>query len=92
MTGAPNKPTVESSPTPPGPEPQPQKLVETDCPEFVEKDIQRAKKPVGVPPVPLERLNELIDKSVPDLNKLLMWADDLEDERNTQAKSDEMLM
>ena len=58
----------------------------------VKADLQESKKRLGICPVPFERLNELIDNSIPNLNGLLKWADELEAERNAKAKSDEMLM
>lgn len=58
----------------------------------VDEDTQAAKRPLGMPPVPNHRLNELIDNSIPDLNRLLMWSDELEDERDRKVKESEALI
>ena len=89
--GAPNRPkTVAPEPAPKA-ESSPRTEPIPGTPDVVE-DSQSAKRPLGIPPVPNHRLNELIDSSIPNLNGILNWADELEAERNAKAMQEESLM
>jgi len=55
----------------------------------LDDDEHECKKRLGMPPVPFEELNSLIDESIPDLNGLLRWADELEAAEKAKADADE---
>ncbi len=88
---APNEPEI-AAPERPVPNPEvPQNGPEKPKPDIENVELESRKR-LGMPPVPNHRLNELIDHSIPDLNRLLMWADELEDERNKKAQVSEVPM
>ena len=88
---APNEPKREAPEPAPAVEISARNERESVAPD-VDEDTQAAKRPLGMPPVPNHRLNELIDNSIPDLNRILKWADELEAERDRKAKESEMLI
>lgn len=59
-------------------------------PDLVD-EVQGTRKSLGFPPRERHELNELIDDTIPDLNQLRSWADQIEDEQNARAVDNELL-